>query len=110
MPDYSSFPITEGVRTYLEAPKDYGVDFNNPQTQFHVALYAVVSIGNLLALLFLSQQLYTKLVLSKGLQIEDGMCHLPIFSNRDTDREARFPDFFLGMALCSMQDQGVQIS
>ncbi|KAL6860784.1 hypothetical protein ACO1O0_004818 [Amphichorda felina] len=71
MPDYSSFPVSDGVRTYLEAPKGYGVNFDNPQTQFHAALYAVFSIGNLLALLFLSQQLYTKLVLSKGLQIED---------------------------------------
>lgn len=110
MPDYSSFPVTDGVRTYLEAPKGYGVNFDNPQTQFHAALYAVFSIGNLLALLFLSQQLYTKLVLSKGLQIEDGMCHLPIVPKGDADREARFPDFFLGMALCSMQHQGVQIS
>ena len=76
MPDYSSFPITDGIRTYLEAPEGYEVDFDNPQRHFHLALYAVVGIGNFVALLCLSQQLYTKLVLSKGLQIEDGMRRL----------------------------------
>lgn len=73
MPDYSSFPLTEGVRTYLPAPEGYVVDFDDPQQQFHVTLYAVVGIGNLLALLFMSQRIYTKVALSKGLQLDDGM-------------------------------------
>lgn len=73
MPDYSAFPVVEGVRTYLPAPDGYVVDFENPQQQFHLTLYSVVGIGNLLALLFMSQRIYTKLELSRGLQLEDGM-------------------------------------
>lgn len=84
MPDYSAFPITNGVRTYLEAPENYVVDFDNPQQQFHVTLYAVVGVGNLLALLFMSQRIYTKIVLSKGLQLDDGMSVRTILFNQLT--------------------------
>lgn len=79
MPDYSAFPVTDGATTFLEAPESYGVDFDNPQRQFHVALYAVVGVGNFLALLFMYQRLYTKIVLTKGLQLEDGMPGLSVF-------------------------------
>jgi hypothetical protein len=72
MPDYSAFPLTDGVRTFLEKPDDYVVDFDNPQQHYHIALYAVVGVGNFITLLFLAQRLYTKTVLAKGLQLEDG--------------------------------------
>jgi len=72
MPDYSSFPVTNGITTYLAAPGDYDVDFDNPQRNHHLTLYLIVGIGNLLALLFMFQRLYTKFFLVKGLQIEDG--------------------------------------
>lgn len=72
MPDYSAFPVTNGVTTYLAAPEDYDVDFDNPQKHYHMTLYAIVGIGNFLALLFMYQRLYTKTVLGKGLQLEDG--------------------------------------
>lgn len=77
MPDYSSFPVTNGVITYLAPPENYDVDFDNPQRQYHMTLYLVVGIGNFLTLLFMYQRLYTKIFLVKGLQIEDGTSSSP---------------------------------
>lgn len=72
MPDYSAFPLTEGVRTFLAAPEGYEVDFENPVRNHELTLYLVIGIGNVLAALFMFQRLYTKLVLLKVFLIEDG--------------------------------------
>lgn len=72
MRDYSAFPLTEGVRTFLPAPEGYQVDFDHPERNYDVVLYSIVGVGNFLCLLFMYQRLYTKTRLSGGLQIEDG--------------------------------------
>lgn len=72
MPDYSAFYNTEGVITYLPKPDDYVIDFDNPQRNMHLTLYLVIGIGNVMAFLFMFQRIYTKMVIVKGLQIEDG--------------------------------------
>ncbi|RYP78918.1 hypothetical protein DL771_000303 [Monosporascus sp. 5C6A] len=64
--------LTNGVVTYLPAPEGYDVDFENPQRQYLIQIYFVAAVGNPLALFFLSQRLYTKIFLAKGLQIDDG--------------------------------------
>lgn len=107
MPDYSAFPVVEGVRTYLPAPDGYVVDFENPQQQFHVTLYSVVGVGNLLALLFMSQRIYTKLALSRGLQLEDGM--FPLTSARGKLRDLIVTGFLIASWICSLVVQGVTI-
>ncbi|RYP85778.1 hypothetical protein DL769_000886 [Monosporascus sp. CRB-8-3] len=63
---------TNGVVTFLPAPEGYDVDFENPQRQYVVQIYSVAAVGNPLALFFLSQRLYTKIFLARGLQIDDG--------------------------------------
>jgi hypothetical protein len=73
MPDYSKFPVTNGVITYLAAPEGYEVNFDNPRQQYDVTLYTIVGVGNFLCLLFLYQRMYTKFVIVKKLQLEDGM-------------------------------------
>lgn len=47
-------------------------DFDNPRQNHWLQHYLVFGIGGPLALAFLCQRYYTKLYLSKGLQIDDG--------------------------------------
>jgi hypothetical protein len=68
----SGFPVTNGVTTIIPPPKGYEVDFGNPQRQNLADVYWVAGVGNVLALLFLGQRLYTKCFLTKGVQLEDG--------------------------------------
>ncbi|RYP05980.1 hypothetical protein DL764_003440 [Monosporascus ibericus] len=63
--------VTHGVITYLPAPEGYDVDFENPQRQYLIQIYSVAAVGNPLVLFFLSQRLYTKIFLARGLQIDD---------------------------------------
>ncbi|RYP52370.1 hypothetical protein DL768_002481 [Monosporascus sp. mg162] len=63
--------VTNGVITYLPAPEGYVVDFENPQRQYLIQIYSVAAVGNTLVLFFLSQRLYTKIFLARGLQIDD---------------------------------------
>lgn len=67
-----NFPLTNGVRTLVAAPDDYVVDFDNPQQQFALEHYLITGILGPLALVALCQRYYTKIFLSKGLQIDDG--------------------------------------
>ncbi|RYP34157.1 hypothetical protein DL767_004384 [Monosporascus sp. MG133] len=64
--------VTNGVITYLPAPEGYDVDFENPQRRYLTQIYSVAAVGNPLVLFFLSQRLYTKIFLARGLQIDDG--------------------------------------
>lgn len=73
MSTLSGFPSINGVATLLPPPEGYKVNFNNPQRQYETEMYSVAAVGNLLMLLFLSQRLYTKIFLTKGLQLDDGM-------------------------------------
>lgn len=76
MSTYDGFPVTDGVITYLSAPEGYEVDFENPQKQYDTHLYAIVGAGSALTLVFMYQRLYTKIFLSKGLQLDDSKCRL----------------------------------
>lgn len=62
-----------GTETLISAPKDYVVDFENPQVQYMVESYTVASVEMTIAFLFLIQRLYTKIVLMKSFQLEDGV-------------------------------------
>lgn len=63
--------MTDGVLTLLPAPDGYVVDFDNPQRQATHEAYWVASVGNVVALLFLMQKLYTKIHLDKRFQTDD---------------------------------------
>ncbi|KAJ3962094.1 hypothetical protein N0V92_001185 [Colletotrichum tropicale] len=62
---------TSGVITALPAPEGYVVDFENPQRRDVVETYVVVGIGMFLALLFLLQRLYVKVVIRKKFGLDD---------------------------------------
>lgn len=66
------YPTVGGVQVLLPPPREYDVDLAHPQRNGDTAVYWAFGIGNLLALLLLGQRLYTKIVLSTGLQRDDG--------------------------------------
>ncbi|KAI5460206.1 hypothetical protein BGZ63DRAFT_415562 [Mariannaea sp. PMI_226] len=70
------FPVTDGVETLLPPPKGYVVNFDNPRQQKDLDHYLVFAIGGTLSLMALGQRFYTKLFLSKGLQLDDGFMFL----------------------------------
>jgi hypothetical protein len=61
-----------GVLTVIPAPEGYVVDFAQPQRQGGVETYWIVAVGNVLALMFLGQKLYTKIVIDRRFQLDDG--------------------------------------
>ncbi|KAJ4983180.1 integral membrane protein [Stagonosporopsis vannaccii] len=61
-----------GTLTLIPPPPGYAVNFANPQRQLETQVYTVVVVGNLLALAFLLQRLYTRFCLMRLFQIEDG--------------------------------------
>lgn len=63
--------VINGTVTIIPPPAGYVVDFANPQRRLVSATYAIFSVGNFLALLFLIQRLYTKIRLTKLFQIDD---------------------------------------
>ncbi|OLN81340.1 hypothetical protein CCHL11_08567 [Colletotrichum chlorophyti] len=67
------YPITNGVTTVIGPPLDYQVDFENPQKQSVLEHYLVFGILGPVALLVLVQRFYTKIFLSDGPKIDDGL-------------------------------------
>ncbi|KAK8135153.1 hypothetical protein PG984_007165 [Apiospora sp. TS-2023a] len=63
--------IANGVATVLPAPGGYIVDLDHPKSYADVATYWVVAVGNVLALMFMAQRLYTKTALLKEFRLED---------------------------------------
>jgi len=63
---------TNGTITIIPAPEGYVVDFDNPQQNYVNQSYIVAAVEMSLAFLFLLQRLYTKTVIVKQFQIEDG--------------------------------------
>ena len=61
-----------GIITIIPPPEGYDVDFDNPKVQYMVESYTVAIIEMVLAFLFLVQRLYTKIVIMKKFQLEDG--------------------------------------
>lgn len=65
---------THGVVTVIPPPEGYVVDFSNPKRQGMSEIYWIVAIGNILALAFLAQKLYTKICIDRRFQPDDGKC------------------------------------
>ncbi|KAJ4356145.1 uncharacterized protein N0V89_004175 [Didymosphaeria variabile] len=62
-----------GTITVLAPPDGYVVDLENPKTQYVVESYTVVAVEMTFCFLFLLQRLYTKIVIMKKFQLEDGV-------------------------------------
>jgi len=69
------FPVWNGTTVFRLPPNGtettYVVDFDNPQQQKVLDHYLVFGIGGSLAFVALLQRYYTKMFLSKGLQMDD---------------------------------------
>ena len=61
-----------GVLTVIPAPEGYAVDFSHPTRQGVAEIYWIVAVGNVLALMFLAQKLYTKIIIDRRFQLDDG--------------------------------------
>jgi hypothetical protein len=69
----SSWPYqVDGVDVFRLPPEGYVVNFDNPKQQKVLEHYLIFGIGAPIAFVALMQRFYTKLFLSKGLQIDDG--------------------------------------
>ncbi|KAK1598885.1 uncharacterized protein LY79DRAFT_686861 [Colletotrichum navitas] len=58
----------------IPAPPGVEVNFDHPRQQKVLEHYLIFGIGGTLAFVAMCQRFYTKIVLSKGLQVDDGMC------------------------------------
>lgn len=63
--------VVNGVAVVFPPPKDYVVNFENPARNGLVAGYLVIGIGNLLALLFVAQRLYVKVIVRRTFGWDD---------------------------------------
>lgn len=66
----------DGVDVFRLPPEGYEVDFDNPRSQKVLDHYLIFGIGAPLAFVALLQRFYTKLYLSKGLQVDDAFMFL----------------------------------
>ncbi|KAF5242472.1 hypothetical protein FANTH_8638 [Fusarium anthophilum] len=67
----SSYPVTNGVITFLPPPEGYVVDFDKPQQQDALKHFLIFGILGSLAILCLLQRLYVKYYITRGLKIDD---------------------------------------
>ncbi|SPJ78313.1 related to monocarboxylate transporter 2 [Fusarium torulosum] len=65
------YPVPHGVTTFLPPPKDYVVDFDNPQKRDALKHFLIFGFLGSLAILCLAQRLYTKHFIARGLKIDD---------------------------------------
>ncbi|KAI8653867.1 hypothetical protein NCS56_01342000 [Fusarium sp. Ph1] len=73
----TAFPTINGTEVFRLPPPDYGpLNFDNPKQQKKLEHYLIFGLGAPLALIALLQRYYTKIFLSKGLQIDDGFMFL----------------------------------
>jgi hypothetical protein len=68
----AAFPKVHGIEVFRLPPDGYVVDFDHPKQQKKLEHYLIFAIGGPLALIALVQRYYTKIFLSKGLQVDDG--------------------------------------
>lgn len=68
-----TFPVTNGVTTFIAPPSGYQVDFDHPQQQNALHHYMIFGVLGSLAFICLVQRLYTKHFLVGRLTIDDGM-------------------------------------
>ncbi|KAH8200524.1 hypothetical protein TruAng_005301 [Truncatella angustata] len=69
----SGFPTVNGIEVLLQAPDGYVVDLANPQRNGEHGAYWAYGIGTFLAVLFLAQRLFVRVVVGSGLQIDDDL-------------------------------------
>lgn len=69
----TTYPVTHGAITITSPPVGYEVDFEHPKQQKVLEHYLIFGIMGSLAVCALLQRLYTKMFLSRGLKIDDGM-------------------------------------
>ncbi|KAI9154744.1 hypothetical protein HJFPF1_07301 [Paramyrothecium foliicola] len=70
----ASFPVVNGVTVVMPKPEEYGdyeIDFENPLQQYVLHHYLIFGLLGSLAVVCLTQRLYTKQFLAGGLQIDD---------------------------------------
>ena len=67
------FPTYEGVTVFRLPPEGYAADFAHPRQHRNVEHYTIVGVGIPLASIALCQRFYTKIFLSRGLQLDDCM-------------------------------------
>ncbi|KAJ3485159.1 hypothetical protein NLG97_g6877 [Lecanicillium saksenae] len=72
----STFPVINGVTVLMPPPEGVTPNFDHPRQNFRLQHYLAFTIGAPLALMFLCQRFYTKIYLSKGLQIDDAFMFL----------------------------------
>jgi hypothetical protein len=68
----ADFPTIDGVQVLRLPPQGRTADFDNPETNAVLEHYLIFAIGGVLAFTAMIQRFYTKIFLSKGLQIDDG--------------------------------------
>lgn len=68
----TTYPVTDGVTTFLSPPEGYEVDFDNPQYQGKLQHYLIFGVLGSVAFFCLVQRIYSKHFLSTGLKIDDG--------------------------------------
>ncbi|KAJ3544539.1 hypothetical protein NM208_g2999 [Fusarium decemcellulare] len=72
----ATYPVTDGVTTFLEPPEDYVVDFDNPQQQKALEHFLIFGILGSLAFVCLIQRLYTKHFITGSLKVDDALISL----------------------------------
>ncbi|KAI9900495.1 hypothetical protein N3K66_004757 [Trichothecium roseum] len=65
------FPTYEGVTVFRLPPEGFAADFAHPRQHRNVEHYTIVGVGIPLASIALCQRFYTKIFLSRGLQLDD---------------------------------------
>jgi hypothetical protein len=75
------FPTVNGVTTVIPPPPGYEVNFANPQQKLAYEHYGLFAVGGFLSLLAILQRYYTKIYLTKGLQMDDGKCPVTFLEN-----------------------------
>ncbi|UPL01477.1 hypothetical protein LCI18_012411 [Fusarium solani-melongenae] len=63
--------VVNGVPVAIPPPEGYEVDFDNPQRNSVTAAYWLFGVGNFLALLFMLQRVYVRMVIQKTARLED---------------------------------------
>ncbi|KAH6640034.1 integral membrane protein [Truncatella angustata] len=80
----SGFPTVNGIEVLLQAPDGYVVDLANPQRNGEHGAYWAYGIGTFLAVLFLAQRLFVRVVVGSGLQIDDVFVILSMICSQAT--------------------------
>jgi hypothetical protein len=72
----SGYPVVDGVTVLVLPPPGITPNFDHPRQNKWLEHYLVFGIGAPLAFLALCQRFYTKIFLSRGLQLDDcEHCH-----------------------------------